>query len=416
MKKSYILIIIFIFFVIGISVLGSIMVTGNESVKVKRDILEIQKNKEVYFNGYGYRIDNPNIIINPYGNSPLTALVMFETSDYSEVEVSILSKDGNSDINYTFGKNKHHIIPIYGLYADYDNTVIIRSEGKENTINIKTDPLPEDFTNIQGEADNFKFYNGNYPYAVDINNEVRWYLNSNYYGNITVLSNANIIIGSDKYTEDGNTISLYQMNLLGKVYNEYIMEEGYMGYNTIYDDNLLVLSDKVKKIDIQTGKLISDVIDNDDYDYLGSNDEGIIVGKENTYYKVEEGNTEEVEYSPSNDNYSFYDGVTNYNIVGSNRFGKLKETEKSSKKISLFKYDKVDEGDTAIDIYLDNNRIVCSYDGDEEVYLILDKFLDKRIYEVNDTVYINNTKLHGKYTVYYKLGNKIYKTNYYVEV
>ena len=416
MKKSYILIIIFIFFVIGISVLGSIMVTGNESVKVKRDILEIQKNKEVYFNGYGYRIDNPNIIINPYGNSPLTALVMFETSDYSEVEVSILSKDGNSDINYTFGKNKHHIIPIYGLYADYDNTVIIRSEGKENTINIKTDPLPEDFTNIQGEADNFKFYNGNYPYAVDINNEVRWYLNSDYYGNITVLDNANIIIGSDKYTEEGNTISLYQMNLLGKVYNEYIMEEGYMGYNTIYDDNLLVLSDKVKKIDIQTGKLISDVIDNDDYDYLGSNDEGIIVGKENTYYKVEEGNTEEVEYSPSNDNYSFYDGVTNYNIVGSNRFGKLKETEKSSKKISLFKYDKVDEGDTAIDIYLDNNRIVCSYDGDEEVYLILDKFLDKRIYEVNDTVYINNTKLHGKYTVYYKLGNKIYKTNYYVEV
>ena len=416
MKKSYILIIIFIFFVIGISVLGSIMVTGNESVKVKRDILEIQKNKEVYFNGYGYRIDNPNIIINPYGNSPLTALVMFETSDYSEVEVSILSKDGNSDINYTFGKNKHHIIPIYGLYADYDNKVIIRSEGKENTLSIKTDPLPEDFNNTQGEADNFKFYNGNYPYAVDINNEVRWYLNSNYYGNITVLDNANIIIGSDKYTEDGNTISLYQMNLLGKVYNEYIMEEGYMGYNTIYDDSLLVLSDKVKKIDMQTGKLISNVIDNDDYDYLGSNDEDIILGKENTYYKVDEGNTEEVEYSPSNDNYSFYDEVTNYNIVGSNRFGKLKETEKSSKKISLFKYDKVDEEDTAIDIYLDNNRIVCSYDGDEDVYLILDKFLDKRIYEVNDTVYINNTKLHGKYTVYYKLGDKVYKTNYYVEV
>lgn len=416
MKKSYILIIIFIFFVIGISVLGSIMVTGNDSVKVKRDILEIQKNKEVYFNGYGYRIDNPNIIINPYGNSPLTALVMFETSDYSEVEVSILSKDGKSDINYTFGKNKHHIIPIYGLYADYDNKVIIRSEGKENTISIKTEPLPEDFTNTQGEADNYKFYNGNYPYAVDINNEVRWYLNSNYYGNITVLSNANIIIGSDKYTEDGNTISLYQMNLLGKVYNEYIMEEGYMGYNTIYDDSLLVLSDKVKKIDMQTGKLISDVIDNDDYDYLGSNDEGIIVGKENTYYEVEDGKTEEIEYSPSNDSYSFYDGVTNYNIVGSNRFGKLKETEKSSKKISLFKYDKVDDDKMAIDIYLDNNRIVCSYDGDEDVYLILDKFLDKRIYEVNDTVYINNTKLHGKYTVYYKLGNKIYKTNYYVEV
>ena len=98
-----------------------------------------------------------------------------------------MNKSGKCDIDYTFGKEKYHIIPIYGLYADYDNVIVIRSEGRTNTINIKTDSLPDDFGEILYN-ENYSFYNGNYPYAVDINNDVRWYLNNNYYGNITTLT------------------------------------------------------------------------------------------------------------------------------------------------------------------------------------------------------------------------------------
>jgi len=175
MKKSYILIGLFIIFVIIFTVIGSFIVSGNISIKVEKDILLIQKNKEAYFNVYGYSINNPNVILNPYGNSPLTALIMFETDDYSEVEIIIKSRDGNSDIGYKFDKDKYHMIPIYGLYADYDNTVIIKSEGIENIVNIKTDKLPDDFIYIEdNENDNFLFYNSNYPYAVDINGDVRW--------------------------------------------------------------------------------------------------------------------------------------------------------------------------------------------------------------------------------------------------
>ena len=201
MKKSYILIIIFIVFILLISILGGIIVTGNDSVKKNKDLLVVQNNKDVYFNGYGYSVDNPNIIINPYGNSPLTALVMFETDDYSDVIITIKGKEGSEDITYTLPNEKHHLVPIYGLYANYDNIVIIKSESKEKTINIKTDKLPDDFTLINNSnEDNYTFYNGNYPYAVDGNNEVRWYFNKHYYGNITVLDNSNIIIGSDRYT------------------------------------------------------------------------------------------------------------------------------------------------------------------------------------------------------------------------
>ena len=110
MKKSYIFIGIFLIFIIIITVVGSIIVTGNIKVSEDKDILLVQSNKEVYFKPYGYSIDNPNIVVNPYGNSPLTALVMFETDNYSAVSIKILSKDGNSDINYTFSKNKYHLI------------------------------------------------------------------------------------------------------------------------------------------------------------------------------------------------------------------------------------------------------------------------------------------------------------------
>ena len=132
MKKSIILVGIFLIFIIFITIIGSLIVTDNTAITNNEDILLIQSNKEVYFDVYGYSIDNPNIIVNPYGNSPLTALVMFETEQYSEVNITIISKDGASDISCVFEKNKYHMIPIYGLYANYNNKIIIESEGKEN--------------------------------------------------------------------------------------------------------------------------------------------------------------------------------------------------------------------------------------------------------------------------------------------
>ena len=287
MKKSYILIGVFLIFIIFISVIGSIIVTGDTLIKEDKDVLRIQSNKEVYFTSYGYTIDNPNIIVNPYGNSPLTAIVMFETYDYSEVSITIKSKDGNSDVNYTFPKDKYHMIPIYGLYSDYDNTVIIRSEGKENILNIKTDKLPDDFIfSDKNSSTNFEFYNINYPYMLDSNNEVRWYLNSNNYGNITLLDNSSIIIGSDKYNEEGNTISFYRMDFLGKIYNEYLLPNSYYGIGTIYEDKLLVLSDKLISIDMQTGEVRDEIINNDGYNYLSVKDNQIILGKDGVYYKI----------------------------------------------------------------------------------------------------------------------------------
>lgn len=416
MKKSYILIVLFLIFVLFITVIGCFIVTGNVSINQEKDIFLVQGNKELYFNVYGYSIQNPNIIINPYGNSPLTALVMFETDDYSEVEITIKSKNGNSDINYKFAKDKYHMIPIYGLYADYNNEVIIRSEGRENIIYIKTDKIPDDFVYVDNvTCDNFMFYNCNYPYAIDIDGEIRWYLNKHCYGNITFLDNSRIIIGSDSYNEDGNTISFYKINLLGKVYNEYLLKGYYYGYNSLYENNLMVLSDKILLIDIQTGEIIKKYIENDGYDYLALLDGNIIVSKDTVFYKVIDDKLEEINYNVSYTKHSFYDNTSNYYVIPSERFGNLSETVVSEKKITLFNYEKVNELKDII-ITRDVNRIKVINDNEDKIFVILDKFMDKRIYEVDDIKYINLFGLNGKYTVYLKINDKLYKTDYYIEV
>lgn len=411
MKKSYIFIGIFLIFIIIITVVGSIIVTGNIKVSEDKDILLVQSNKEVYFKPYGYSIDNPNIVVNPYGNSPLTALVMFETDNYSEVSIKILSKDGNSDINYTFSKNKYHLIPIYGLYADYDNTIVLRSENKEKVINIKTDKLPDDFGEVLYDG-NYSFYNGNYPYASDSNGNVRWYLNKKYYGDITVYKD-NIIIGNDSYTEDNHSTGIYRMNLLGKVYGEYLLSDDYYGNSIYADGNIYALSKNIVMIDSQTGT-ISNLGKNDNYSYINVINGNVIVGKEDKFYSVKDKKFSEVESSEKSNIYSFYDGISEYKIVKGVRYGKLTTTNRYDKDISIIKYDKYDGKD--INIKMDVNRISIYNNTGKEVYLILDKLFDKRIYEVKDTKYVNLNGLKGKYTIYYRIDGKVYKTDYYIEV
>lgn len=411
MKKSYIFIGIFLIFIIIITIVGSIIVTGNIKVSEDKDILLVQSNKEVYFKPYGYSIDNPNIVVNPYGNSPLTALVMFETDNYSEVSIKILSKDGNSDINYTFSKNKYHLIPIYGLYADYDNTIVLRSENKEKVINIKTDKLPDDFGEVLYDG-NYSFYNGNYPYASDSNGNVRWYLNKKYYGDITVYKD-NIIIGNDSYTEDNHSTGIYRMNLLGKVYGEYLLSDDYYGNSIYVDGNIYALSKNIVMIDSQTGT-ISNLGKNDNYSYINVINGNVIVGKEDKFYSVKDKKFSEVESSEKSNIYSFYDGISEYKIVKGVRYGKLTTTNRYDKDISIIKYDKYDGKD--INIKMDVNRISIYNNSGKEVYLILDKLFDKRIYEVKDTKYVNLNGLKGKYTIYYRIDGKVYKTDYYIEV
>ena len=114
-------------------------------VEVKDSLVSMQKKIEDNFKSSGYTIDNPNIILNPYEISPLTALIIFETEEDVEPTVIINGKDANTTFTNTFASNKVHYLPIYGLYPDYNNEIIIKYGDVSKTIYIKTDKLPDDF-------------------------------------------------------------------------------------------------------------------------------------------------------------------------------------------------------------------------------------------------------------------------------
>lgn len=388
------------------------MVTGSVSVRVVNDILDIQSNKEVYFDVYGYSIDNPNIIINPYGNSPLTAIVMFESDNYSEISICIKNKNNECDISYTFGKNKYHVVPIYGLYADYDNVVVIKCEGKIKVLNIKTDSLPDDFGDIMVSG-NYSFYNGNYPYASDSDGNVRWYFNKKYYGNITFSDNF-VFIGNDSYTEEGHSTGIYKMNLLGKIYCEYLLQDSYFGYNAYYDGNIYAISKDIVVIDSQTGDIVSRY-DNNNYDFIGISDGKVLFNKDSTWFYFDDSKKIiDTEFNINNRGSFYIDSSDLYRSVHGVRYGILGETARYKKDISIIRYDKYEESST--EIMMDVNRISVVNNTGSKMYLILDKLFDKRIYEVDDVKYINLTGLNGKYTVYYKIDGKVYKTDYFIEV
>ena len=79
--KKILIISSFILVIISISIVGYSIVSANVVVDEEKDIISYQLNKEKYINPYGYTFDEPNIIVNPYGISPLTALILFETEE-----------------------------------------------------------------------------------------------------------------------------------------------------------------------------------------------------------------------------------------------------------------------------------------------------------------------------------------------
>ncbi len=107
------------------------------------------------FDSKGYTFDNPKVLLNPYKVSPLTALVMFETENDCSVKITIKGKDDLTTYTNTFSKAKSHYIPVYGLYADYENKVILECGTNKKELTIKTDKLPDNFvlpTSVKKDA------------------------------------------------------------------------------------------------------------------------------------------------------------------------------------------------------------------------------------------------------------------------
>jgi len=129
-KPSYFTAHFMVFLVVFISLIFCLAYLSNRGentdlIKLEKSQISMQKDYEKDFTSTGYTIKNPNIILNPYKNSPLTALIIFETEDEVSPTITVPGKDAKTTLTHTFVKSKKHFLPIYGLYPDTINKIKI---------------------------------------------------------------------------------------------------------------------------------------------------------------------------------------------------------------------------------------------------------------------------------------------------
>lgn len=262
---------------------------GKRTVSADMELIKEQNSIERVirktYNQRTYDLRNPLVIPDPYGATPLTALVKFETEEPLKITITVEGKTENTDIVKTFqGFHTHHDIPVLGLYPDDENTVIIKGESKdgtviENKITISTEPLPDDFLTTELiESDPTKMETGltflvpssESAYAVDSKGAVRWYStfpNSHIFKRMDNDKLLYLTEKSDKYN------LLLEMDMLGQIANAYLVTvSNYQGWGILHHDaielpngNILAtahdgskyIEDEMIEIDRKTGELVA---------------------------------------------------------------------------------------------------------------------------------------------------------------
>ena len=266
--------------VVLILFLGAVFleIKNTADTPIDKTISLVEKQNEKDYNTEGYTIDNPNVVLNPYDISPLSALVLFETEQEEAVKVTIKGKDALTTYTHTFEAAKKHFLPIYGLYADKENEIVISYGKVSKTIKIKTDKLPDDIslpTRVVKDAskltNDLYFYTPSskgYTAAYDVNGDVRWYLTINSIWEVNRLQNGHLLLSTERLVNSPYYMTgLYEMDMLGKIYTEYSLEGGYHhDYYEMENGNLIVASDNfangktvedyVVELDRKTGKIV----------------------------------------------------------------------------------------------------------------------------------------------------------------
>lgn len=252
---------------------------GENEVENVVSLMEKQIQDENKLEISGYTLDDPNVVLNPYEISPLTALVIFETDEEVSPEVTIHGDSDLTTYTHTFAKGTEHYLPIYGLYAGRENKVTIKCGDEEKELTIKTDELPDDFilpTSVKKNesklSNDLYFYTPSsfgYTAAYDVNGDVRWYLTESAIWEINRLDNGRLLVSTERLAEvPYYSTGLYEMDMLGKIYTEYSLPGGYHhDYYEMENGNLLVASDDfnndsgtvedyVVEIDRKTGNIV----------------------------------------------------------------------------------------------------------------------------------------------------------------
>ena len=226
-----------------------------------------------------YTFESPLTVLDPYGESPLTALILFETEEPSRIEITIPGKDEDTGAVHIFEEASiRHAIPVYGLYPDTLNEVTLRQLSEtgetiaENVVEIQTEPLPEWLADyiILTESYGGSYEAGlNYMYqpllfAFDKAGIPRWFLSDvNSQLGVKSYADGHWLVPYGSYHE-GDAV-VFEIDLLGKIYRVFYTPYGvHHDITTMPNGNLLItgshgdtVEDLIVEIDAESGEVVN---------------------------------------------------------------------------------------------------------------------------------------------------------------
>ncbi len=424
--KKILIISSFLMIMMSCTMLGYKIVSANEKVDEIEEKIDSQKNQEKYLTPYGYTLENPNIIKNPYGDSPLTAMILFETSYQTKITIRIYNKDNTSFIENTYKEDTKHIIPIYGLTENSENKIEIITNKEKKTYSLKTEKVEKSnsFENIEVQPNKLNLViDNNKLYGIDSSHNIIWYYKNKVESLPYLLQNGNILLEIN----NNQRYSLIEIDLSGKIYKQINLE------NKIYDiletkNSLYLLSNDLIELDWQTGQVLdkyslknkyNKIVELKDNNITLANDtQEITINLKNKKETISETNNPII---TKNISINYYKDNTNYKLINGVTFQNNSITPLSKKEILLVNYKKIDTKYKSYNINIKKTKetiiLTGNFKDSDESYIILDKFLDKRVYDVKSkTTIINQYGLSGKYSIYIKINHNIYKTNIYIDI
>ena len=245
----------------------------------------------------GYAFEEPLVVVDPYGISPLSAIAMFNTDKPASISIKVQGKSGAAPLVQDFETvSVQHQIPICGLYAEEPAAVTLTAHYEDgsvrtNELTITGHALPSGFEAIgvlQADAD--KMAGGwttmeagslyAYTYAIDETGAVRWLLDSVGVGAVSAvvpLQNGNILTGGDKSFGSYYKYSLFEMDLTGWVVREYLINGFHHDMVEMSNGNLLVLGNNIN------GKVVEDTL----YELSRETGEILHVWDMNSYFDID---------------------------------------------------------------------------------------------------------------------------------
>ncbi len=172
-----------------------------------------------------YTFEDPFIKLNPYGRTPLTALMKIENSlANKKVKITVFGQFGSENYSYSTTINGSGEFPIVGLYPKCENKVLIKLEdGREKTVTITTEKLDDILPAIVIEKKNpkvmeegmnlvsFNTKERALPFVFDINGNIRYVLD------ISSTINKAYVGKEDNQWMVANDKAVFTFDILGRV-------------------------------------------------------------------------------------------------------------------------------------------------------------------------------------------------------